>query len=84
MRAVDESPSTFWVARYRFCSPGKTHGFLDPDWTIPMLRAARGERIGLAITTHHSGHGMGMAHAAVCDVDGRVGSSNQSLLVDVG
>ncbi len=63
--------------------PGDTHSFINPDLTIHVFRAARGEWIGMASATHHSDHGVGMTDTSVFDVDGRVGSSNQSLLLDL-
>lgn len=63
--------------------PGETHSFINPDLTIHLFRAARGEWVGMASATHHSDHGVGMTDTSVFDLDGRVGSSNQSLLLDL-
>jgi hypothetical protein len=43
----------------------------------------RGEWVGMASTTHHGPHGIGMSDTALFDVHGRIGRSNQSLLLDV-
>lgn len=61
--------------------PGDTHSFINPDLTIHLFRALRGEWVGMASATHYSDHGVGMTDTSVFDLDGRVGSSNQSLLL---
>ena len=37
----------------------------------------------MASATHHSSQGIGMTNTAVFDLDGHVGNSNQSLLLDL-
>jgi hypothetical protein len=37
----------------------------------------------MASATHHGAQGVGMTDTAVFDIDGRVGRSSQSLLLDV-
>jgi acyl-coenzyme A thioesterase PaaI-like protein len=63
--------------------PWDSHSFVNPDLTIHLFRALRGEWVGMASVTHHSDHGIGMTDTAVFDLDGRVGNSNQSLLLDL-
>ena len=62
--------------------PWETYLFVNPDLTIHMFRPLRGEWVGMASATHHSERGIGMSDTAVFDVDGRVGRSSQSLLID--
>ncbi len=63
--------------------PWDSHSFVNPDLTLHLFRPLRGEWVGMASETHHSDHGVGMTDTAVFDVDGRVGNSNQSLLLDL-
>ena len=63
--------------------PWDSHSFVNPDLTIHLFRPLRGEWVGMASATHHGHHGIGMTDTAVFDLDGRVGSSNQSLLLDL-
>ena len=63
--------------------PWDSHRFVNPDLTIHLFRPVRGEWVGMASATHHGTHGIGMTDTAVFDLDGRVGSSNQSLLLDL-
>ena len=63
--------------------PGATHSFINPDLTVHLFRPLDGEWVGLASATHHGTGGTGMTNTAVFAVDGRVGNSNQSLLLNV-
>lgn len=63
--------------------PWDSHSFVNPDLTIHLFRPLRGEWVGMASATHHSSNGIGMTDTAVFDLEGRVGSSNQSLLLDL-
>jgi hypothetical protein len=63
--------------------PWDSHSFINPDLTIHLFRPSRGEWVGMASATHHGTQGIGMTDTAVFDLDGRVGSSNQSLVLDV-
>ena len=63
--------------------PFESHLFVNPDLTIHMFRPLRGDWVGMASATHHGSAGVGMSDTAVYDVDGRVGRSCQSLLLDV-
>jgi hypothetical protein len=63
--------------------PWETYLFVNPDLTIHLFRPLRGEWVGMASATHHGERGVGMSDTAVFDVDGRVGRSSQSLLLDV-
>ena len=63
--------------------PWDSHSFVNPDLTIHLFRPLIGEWVGMESATHHGSHGIGMTDTAVFDLDGRVGSSNQSLLLDV-
>jgi hypothetical protein len=63
--------------------PFETHLFLNPDLTIHLFHPMRGEWVGLASTTHHGPHGIGMTDTALFDLHGRIGRSNQSLLLDL-
>ena len=60
-----------------------SHFFVNPDLTIHLFRPLIGEWVGMASATHHGPSGVGMTDTAVFDINGRVGSSNQSLLLDV-
>jgi hypothetical protein len=62
--------------------PRESHVFINPDLTIHLLRPLRGEWVGVASTTHYGTPGVAMTDTAVFDVDGRIGRSNQSLLLD--
>ena len=61
----------------------ESHLFLNPDLTIHLFHPMRGEWVGMASTTHHGPRGVGMTDTALFDVHGRIGRSNQSLLLDV-
>jgi acyl-coenzyme A thioesterase PaaI-like protein len=62
--------------------PWETHLFVNPDLTIHQFRPLRGEWVGMASATLHGTRGVGMSDTAVFDVDGRIGRSCQSLLLD--
>jgi acyl-coenzyme A thioesterase PaaI-like protein len=62
--------------------PWESYLFINPDLTIHVFRPLRGEWVGMASATHHGERGIGMSDTAVFDVDGRVGRSSQSLLLD--
>ncbi|HEX2783747.1 MAG TPA: thioesterase family protein [Ilumatobacteraceae bacterium] len=63
--------------------PFESHLFLNPDLTIHLFHPMRGEWVGMASTTHHGPHGVGMSDTALFDIHGRIGRSNQSLLLDL-
>ena len=63
--------------------PWDSYLFVNPDLTIHLFRPLRGEWVGMASATHHGTRGIGMSDTALFDVDGRIGGSNQSLLLDV-
>ena len=56
--------------------------FINPDLTIHVARAPRGEWIGLDARTVPGDDGVGIAEAAIFDEHGRVGRSTQSVLFD--
>lgn len=58
-----------------------TTTFINPDLTVMLFRAPRGEWIGMHSTTHLGALGRGLAESALYDETGRVGRSLQSLLV---
>ena len=62
--------------------PFDSHLFINPDLTIHLYRAPVGEWIAMASATHHGPLGVGLSDSALFDVDGRIGRSNQSLLLD--
>jgi hypothetical protein len=63
--------------------PWESYLFVNPDLTLHLFRPLRGEWVGMASATHHGVAGVGMSDTAVFDVDGRIGRSNQSLLLDL-
>jgi hypothetical protein len=62
--------------------PWETYLFVNPDLTVHLFRPLRGEWVGMASATHHGTRGIGMSDTAVFDVDGRIGRSSQSLLLE--
>ncbi len=62
--------------------PWESYLFINPDLTLHQFRPLRGEWVGMASATHHGERGIGMSDTAVFDIDGRIGRSNQSLLLD--
>lgn len=63
--------------------PWDTHMFLNPDLTIHLFHPMRGEWLGMSSNTHHGSRGVGMSDTALFDLQGRIGRSNQSLLLDL-
>jgi Thioesterase-like superfamily len=63
--------------------PPDSHSFVNADLTIHLFRPLSGEWVGMASATHHSPLGIGMTNTAVFDIDGRIGNSNQSLLLSL-
>ena len=63
--------------------PFESHLFLNPDLTVHLFHPMRGEWVGMASTTHHGPRGIGMTDTALFDIFGRIGRSNQSLLLDL-
>jgi hypothetical protein len=63
--------------------PFETHLFLNADLTIHLFQPMEGEWVGMASKTHHGRRGIGMSDTALFDVNGRIGRSNQSLLLEV-
>lgn len=61
--------------------PYETTTFINPDLTVALFRAPRGEWIGMDARTHVGALGRGLAESALHDVHGRVGSAAQSLLL---
>jgi hypothetical protein len=61
----------------------ESHLFVNPELTIHLFHPMRGEWVGMASTTYHGPRGVGMSDTALFDLDGRIGHSNQSLLLDV-
>jgi hypothetical protein len=61
--------------------PGATHSFINPDLTVHLFRPLGGDWVGIASTTHHHTEGTAMTDTAIFDLDGRIGTSNQSLLL---
>ena len=59
------------------------HLFINPDLTVYLHRAAQGEWIGLDAATAVEPHGIGLALGALHDQAGCIGTSLQSLLIDV-
>jgi Thioesterase-like superfamily len=55
--------------------------FINPDLTVYLERAPRGEWIGLDAQTRVVENGVGLAQAVLYDAEGRVGRSLQSLYV---
>jgi len=55
--------------------------YVNPDLTVHLLRAPRGEWIGMRSSSQYGPLGAGLAESALFDADGRVGRSVQSLLV---
>ena len=59
-----------------------THLFINPDLTVHLFRPLQGEWVGLASRSLYSDDGVGMSDTALYDTTGRIGRSNQSLLLD--
>ena len=60
--------------------------FINPDLTVHLLRSPVGEWIGMRTASHYgtasASSGAGFAESALYDVDGRLGRSVQSLILD--
>ncbi|HZX56506.1 MAG TPA: thioesterase family protein [Ilumatobacteraceae bacterium] len=63
--------------------PFDTHLFINADLTIHMFQPMKGEWVGMASRSHHGPHGVGMSDTALFDTDGRIGRSEQSLLLEL-
>ena len=61
--------------------PAATHSFINPDLTVHLFRPLIGEWVGMASATYHHTEGTAMTNTAIFDLDGRVGNSNQSLII---
>lgn len=61
--------------------PGATHSFINPDLTVHLFRPLHGEWVGMASATHHHTGGSAMTDTAIFDLEGRIGNSNQSLVL---
>ncbi len=62
--------------------PWDDYLFINPDLTVHLSRPPQGEWIGMSTVTHATGRGIGMAESALCDEQGPVGRSIQSLFLD--
>jgi hypothetical protein len=58
--------------------------FINPDLTVSLLRPPVGEWVCLDARTRFGTSGIGAAQSSLWDVNGRVGTSIQSLLVELG
>jgi hypothetical protein len=47
-----------------------------------MFQTLNGEWVGMASRSHHGSHGVGMSDTALFDTGGRIGRSEQSLLLE--
>lgn len=56
--------------------------FINPDLTIHLWREPEGEWVGMDSVSHASGSGIGASDSAMWDGRGRIGRTNQSLLLD--
>lgn len=56
--------------------------FINPDLTIHVHRAPRGEWVGLEAITETEPHGIGLASSVLHDEDGPIGRGLQSLYLD--
>ncbi|HEY4608158.1 MAG TPA: thioesterase family protein [Ilumatobacteraceae bacterium] len=63
--------------------PFDTHLFINADLTIHMFQPMKGEWVGMASRSHHGPHGVGMSDTALFDTEGRIGRSEQSLLLEL-
>jgi hypothetical protein len=62
--------------------PFETYLFINADLTIHMFQPLTGEWVGMASRSHHGSHGVGMSDTALFDTGGRIGRSEQSLLLE--
>jgi Thioesterase-like superfamily len=58
--------------------------FINPDLTVSLVRPPVGEWVCLDARTRFGATGIGSAQSTLWDLDGRVGTAIQSLLVEVG
>lgn len=58
-----------------------THTFVNPDLSVMLHRAARGEWVALDASTTVEAHGVGMARSRIYDAEGPIGHGVQSLLL---
>jgi hypothetical protein len=58
--------------------------FINPDLTVALVRLPVGEWVCLDARTRLTTTGIGSAQSTLWDVDGRVGTAIQSLLVELG
>jgi hypothetical protein len=56
--------------------------FINPDLTIHLWREPEGEWVGMDSVSYASGTGIGASDSAMWDRRGRIGRTNQSLLLD--
>lgn len=56
--------------------------FINPDLTIHLWREPAGEWVGMDSVSYASGTGIGSSDSAMWDRQGRIGRTNQSLLLD--
>lgn len=56
--------------------------FINPDLTIHLWREPVGEWVGLDSVSYASATGIGASDSALWDCSGRIGRTNQSLLLD--
>jgi len=59
-----------------------TASFANVDLSVALLRAPRGEWMGMDATTYLGGSGAAQCYAALFDADGFVGRSSHALFVD--
>ncbi len=66
--------------------PIDRHTFINPDLTVHLLRPPVGEWIGMRTASYYgtatTSTGAGFAESALYDLDGRLGRSVQSLILD--
>lgn len=63
---------------------GDDVAFINPDLTIHLVRPPIGDAIAIASSTHYglpANAGVAMAESAIYDLDGRIGRSVQSLIL---
>lgn len=58
-----------------------THVFINTELTVHLFTQPVGEWVGLDARTRIGGHGVGLATSILYDASGRIGTSNQTLLV---
>lgn len=75
--AADFGNGVSWVLDWK-----KGYRFINPDLTIYLHRAARGEWVCLDAVTHVAAEGAGLAESRLFDEAGLLGRAVQSLLVE--